>query len=154
VVGVAYNVRLQEEKARTEGALKDAEQARDAEAVARSAENMQRQRAENALYFNRIVLAEREWWAGNVGRSLQLLADCPADLHGWEWDYLHRLCHTELRSFPIVPQTQEALFNLALSPDGKMLASGAPEKCAKVWDAATGRELHTLRGHTADVCGV
>jgi WD40 repeat protein len=44
--------------------------------------------------------------------------------------------------------------SVAWSPDGKRLATGNYDKTAKVWDAATGKELLTLRGHSDIVEGV
>ena len=44
--------------------------------------------------------------------------------------------------------------NIAFSPDGKRLAIGGDGSTVKICDVATGEELHTLRGHTADVCSV
>jgi hypothetical protein len=43
---------------------------------------------------------------------------------------------------------------VAYSPDGRRIASASGDQSLKVWDAATGRELLTLRGHTASVQGV
>ena len=40
---------------------------------------------------------------------------------------------------------------LAWSPDGKLIASGAGDMTARIWDANTGVELQTLRGHRGDV---
>jgi WD40 repeat protein len=37
--------------------------------------------------------------------------------------------------------------NLALSPDGKVIASVADDMVCKLWDAADGKVLHELRGH-------
>jgi WD40 repeat protein len=44
--------------------------------------------------------------------------------------------------------------SVAWSPDGKRLATGSSDKTAKVWDAASGQELLTLRGHDGSVTSV
>ncbi len=38
--------------------------------------------------------------------------------------------------------------SVAFSPDGKRLASASQDGTVKVWDAATGQEILTLKGHT------
>ena len=43
---------------------------------------------------------------------------------------------------------------LALSADGKTVASGSGDKTVKVWSAATGKELLTLSGHAEEVRSV
>jgi WD40 repeat protein len=40
---------------------------------------------------------------------------------------------------------------VAFSADGKRLASASDDGSVKVWDAGTGQETHTLRGHTMSV---
>jgi WD40 repeat protein len=40
------------------------------------------------------------------------------------------------------------VFGVALSPDGKRIASGSDDGTVRVWDAATGKNLLTLNGHT------
>jgi WD40 repeat protein len=43
---------------------------------------------------------------------------------------------------------------VAFSPDGQRLASASVDKTVKVWDAATGQEVLTLKGHTGAVSSV
>ena len=43
---------------------------------------------------------------------------------------------------------------MAFSPDGKRLASASYDQTVKVWDAATGQESLTLKGHTNYVWSV
>ena len=75
------------------------DQAGIAQAQARIAEN----RAEALRrhdYVSRVNLAYRECLANNVGQALELLDDCPEDLRGWEWSYVNRQCHLDLRHHP------------------------------------------------------
>ena len=134
-VGLAYQHELKAEKAKTEVALQaegvahqaaetarqTAETARQAAETARAAEQEQRKKAETYLYYNKIVLAEREWTAGNVGRVKELLQQCPQEARGWEWRYLDQLCRRELAS---VQGPDDNASGLAISPDGKWVVSG------------------------------
>ncbi len=43
---------------------------------------------------------------------------------------------------------------MAFSSDGKRIVSGSLDKTVKVWDAASGLERLTLRGHSEEVLGV
>ncbi len=43
---------------------------------------------------------------------------------------------------------------VALSADGRLLASGGVDGTVRLWEAATGRPLATLQGHTGAVWGV
>src|SRR5262249_24942009 len=100
-----------------------------------------------SLYYQTIALVERERSTGNVRRAEQLLEQCPADLRGWEWHYLRR---QRYGSRPPLNQGSH-LYGLAVSPDGRRLAGGGSDGLVKLWDAISGEEIRTLRGHADQV---
>ncbi len=46
---------------------------------------------------------------------------------------------------------EDVIYSLAISTDGRHIASGSNDKTIKLWDAQTGAELMTLRGHRAPI---
>ena len=46
---------------------------------------------------------------------------------------------------------KDAIYSLALSPDGNTLATGSYDQKIKLWDVATGKEIRTLSGHNGCV---
>ncbi len=142
IVGTFYNTRLTAEKHTAELARDSAEQARLGEAA-------QRRLAEAFLYFSRVSLAEREWTANNIRRSDQLLDECPVRLRGWEWNYLRRVCHAELRT---LQGHGQAVNCVSFSPDGQRLATVGFDKALRIWDAATGKPLTTVPLPEISIC--
>jgi WD40 repeat protein len=49
---------------------------------------------------------------------------------------------------------QDAIYSIALSPNGKILTTGSYDQKIKLWDVATGKELNTLSGHNGAVFGL
>ena len=43
---------------------------------------------------------------------------------------------------------------MAFSPDGQRIVTGSDDRTAKVWEAASGRELLTLKGHSSEIWSV
>ncbi|MFC5455089.1 c-type cytochrome domain-containing protein [Prosthecobacter fluviatilis] len=48
----------------------------------------------------------------------------------------------------------DAAYALAVSPDGKMIATGAYDQKIRLWDTATGKEIALLKGHNGAVNGL
>ena len=73
------------------------------------------------------------------------------DVRGWEWYYLDRLCHAELRT---LSGHGQAVTCAAVSPDGRRIVSGSADRTLKIWDASTGQEIRALKGHNNMVLSV
>jgi sugar lactone lactonase YvrE len=124
----------------------NAEYARRREVAERGKAERAREELRLVHYFHQVSLAREEWRDNNVADTERLLNACPADLRGWEWHYVKRLCHTDL----LTVRAHEWISGpVRFSPDGKCLAS-ADGKTVRVWDARTGEELLT-RGHAEAV---
>jgi WD40 repeat protein/serine/threonine protein kinase/tetratricopeptide (TPR) repeat protein len=130
-------------------------QARLAEADAQQKakdEQAARKDLQQTLYEHAIALAYREWQDGNPRRAAQLLDDCRPEYRGWEWHYIHRLCHSDRLT---LAARADPLLSVAFSPDGRRIAASTgvwgQQKPGEiiVWDAETGKELFTLPGHTS-----
>jgi WD40 repeat protein len=141
VVYVAGNVWVARQKHVTDQALQ-----RELQANVDLTDALQRER--RASYFHRIALAHHEWLDSNVVRTEELLAACPPELRQWEWQYLKRLGQTGFVTFR--GHTGEVT-GVAFDASGKHVASAGYDGTVKIWDAETGRTIHTLRGHAGRV---
>jgi WD40 repeat protein/serine/threonine protein kinase/tetratricopeptide (TPR) repeat protein len=110
------------------------------------------ERFRHTLYVAHTHLAYQAWQDADLARVRELLDGdgCPADLRGWEWDYLRALCHKE----EITLKTGTPLSCVTFSRNGRWLAAGGSDGKVYLWEAATGRELPPVRGHAAGVLSV
>jgi WD40 repeat protein/serine/threonine protein kinase len=91
-------------------------------------------------------------WRDNSAQEADaLLQEVPANLRGWEWNYLKRLCRG---GYMTLYGHSGAVLCVAYSPDGKRLATGSGDWTTRTWDAQTGRELLVLKGHAGSVYGL
>jgi WD40 repeat protein len=134
---------------RVQRAYQSEVQARRSEQVALKNEIEARKNEATIRYFNNMLLAEREWSDCNVGRAERLLDECipkPAstEMRGWEWHYLKRQCHTDLRTI-FGPESQA--MGVAFSRDDRFLATtGYADKEVRIWNLESGSLEKSLRG--------
>ena len=100
------------------------------------------------LYAVGVGRAYDAWQISHVEQARQFLIEQrprpgEADLRGFEWDYLWKLCERDLT----LRGHQGKIGNLAFSPDGQMLATGSDDHTIKLWSVADWSEQATLRGH-------
>jgi WD40 repeat protein/serine/threonine protein kinase len=103
---------------------------------------------QRTLYAAHINLAKNALDAGGSQRVLDLLNQHrpkpgEPDLRGFEWHYLNRLCHQEQLT---LKGHSSKVGGVAISPDGKLLASISYDQTVRIWDAETGREVRSLKG--------
>jgi WD40 repeat protein len=105
-------------------------------------EEQARKRLELQLYYQTMGLVERERVTGHIGLAEKLLDDPRwQDFRGWEWHYLKRL------RYGTRPPLRHSSFiwDLALSPDGQLLAAGDSDGMVKLWDTQLWEKVRTFQ---------
>jgi WD40 repeat protein len=96
------------------------------------------------LYVARINLAQQAWNNNNVERTLELIGriddSSEDDLRGFEWRYLWHLCNGELAKFA----QSNPIWSVAISPGGRLLATGGNDRVCAIWDLANGQKIESL----------
>jgi hypothetical protein len=115
----------------------------------------QEQANRRLLYAAHMNLAQQAWESADAERVEELLESHrphpgDEDLRGFEWYYLWRLSH----KFLSILRHDDYINSVAFSPDGKWLATRSFDGTVKLWDAATGQELLTLKGYSDVVTSV
>jgi len=95
-------------------------------------------------YGRTLQVAHQEWRDNNIAAARTLLDGTRKDLRGWEWHYVHRLCHADLLT---LTGHESWVFCAAFSLDGSRIVTASGDGTAKVWDATTGTVLFTIDGH-------
>ncbi len=157
----AENARQEEAAARTQAeqaemfAEKQRELAEEQQKLAEEQRKIAEEQAgkyRNLSYIHGIALADVKYREGNLRSTRQLLKSCPEDLRNWEW---HRLNYI-LDEAVITPHPDEpsGVLAVAFRPDGKWVASGGASGKITMWDAESGSEMATFKGHDGPVSSV
>jgi WD40 repeat protein/serine/threonine protein kinase len=95
-------------------------------------------------YAGKMNMAQMAWEQNRVAQVRQLLEDTATyPDRGFEWYYWQRQTHLELMTLRHLDEVHAVDF----SPDGRRMVTVSQDTTAKVWDAASGKELFTLQGH-------
>ena len=137
----------QTERDRAEAARKAAEGAQQAQKRAQVRAEKGEAEARQNLYAAHMNLALHAVEEQNTGYALSLLdlhrpQPGQADLRGWEWRYLWKLCRSDelLRLGSHTNTVLDAVF----SPKGDVLATCSVDQTVKLWDMTARRETAVL----------
>ncbi len=112
--------------------------------------------SDRRLYAAEIGLVQQDWEKGQVAAmtrrlgSLSPSGSVATDLRSFEWFYLDRLCHQDLRT---LRGHAEPVRSVAFSPDGRNLATAGGffqyqrPGTIGIWDSANGEEIRLSNGH-------
>jgi eukaryotic-like serine/threonine-protein kinase len=109
------------------------------------------------LYAAHMNLAQQASESGDIAQALDLLerqrpGPDREDLRGFEWYYLWRLCY---RGHRLTLRGHGGIvLGVAVSRDGKTLASASSGGTLKLWDMPSGKVRATLQGHTGAIWSV
>jgi hypothetical protein len=157
--GAYFTVRLADGLKRAEKAEGDARQLAEEEKAARGraeererAARYQAARAENARHAIQVDWALRAWERHDVTEAERALGEVDeAFQQTWEHRHLRNLCRRT--ALPLLGH-DGPVRSVAVSADGRRIASGGDDGTVRIWDAETGRERSCLRGHTETVNSV
>jgi WD40 repeat protein len=136
-------------------ALDEARRQRDIADVARTGAieaqaeaERQREKFERFDYGRTIQVAHQEWRENNVPATLALLDSARPEPRGWEWRYVHRLCHSEVLT---LEGHTGGVLSASFSPDGTRIVTASVDGTVRVWDAKSGAVMLTFKGHNGRV---
>ncbi len=153
IAGTSYGLIRANQKAqlaeeKTEEAVEERGKTGKAEEIAAT----ESQRARDAEAAARFQLAVARYDANRAVEARSLLHQiAPEYRDNFEWHYCNRRFHGS--DITCYGHTGEA-YEVAFTPDGKRVISAGESGTIRLWDAATGQELRTLKGHEGRVSGL
>jgi WD40 repeat protein len=114
----------------------------------RRAREEQRMQSLWGRYVSQIAAAQSDWESNDIAQAWDRLQECPPELRGWEFRYLVTLL---AKGQTTLCGHRGKVSSVAVSRDGKLIASASWDKTLKLWNAADGREVRSIAGSEAPI---
>lgn len=100
------------------------------------------------LYFTQLKAAEAYYRHNQIGEAKSILQSVPEKKRTFDWQLLHVRMD---RSVQTLTAHTKAVVGIAVSNDGKLLATGGADSSVIIWDAATYKIIRRIAAHKGQV---
>ncbi len=135
-IGLGYG--LSERNAAQERLRQVAERAAELQKVA----DMEALQSKSLRYANSMLAANEAFDRGRRETNLQLLANCPEDQRGIEWQWMNHLAADQTQPL-MVSSKEHSLTALAYGPDGRWIISAGVDGTLRQFNPDSRRELRS-----------
>jgi WD40 repeat protein len=108
----------------------------------------QKKKGIDELYLTQLKTAEAYYRHNQIGEAKKILLAIPEAKRTFEWQLLH--ARTD-RSIHTITGHTKAVVGIAVSKDGKWLATGSADNAIIIWDANTYQQIRKIEFHKGQV---
>jgi WD40 repeat protein len=108
----------------------------------------QKKMGTDELYFTQLKTAEAYYRHNQIGEAKNILQSVPENKRAFEWQLLHARMD---RSIQTLSAHTKPVVGIAVSKDGKLLATGGADSLIIIWDASTHQIIRRIAAHKGQV---
>ena len=108
----------------------------------------QKKKSTNELFRTQLKTAEAYYRHNQIGEAKSILLSVPENNRTFEWQLLHARLD---RSIQTLTAHTRPVVGIAVSKDGKLLASGGADSSIIIWDASTYQMIRRIAAHKGQV---
>jgi hypothetical protein len=108
----------------------------------------QKKKGANELYYTQLKTAEAYYRHNQIGEAKTILLSVPENKRTFEWQLLNARMD---RSIQTLTAHTKPVVGIAVSKDGKLLATGGADSSIIIWDAETYQIIRRIAAHKGQV---